>query len=560
MTSTTLSSFGLFGRQPKRIAKPIVSKHAVIYTRVSSKEQADKNLSLDTQRKTIEEYAHKQNMPIAAYFGGTYESAKTDGKKEFIRMLEFIKRNKATVSHVLVYPLDRFSRTGGAAIKVATDLREKYGVVVFAVTQPTDTSNPSGVLHQNIQLLFSEFDNQLRRQRAIAGLKEQYQKGIWANKPPQGYDTVVVNGHRKLVINEEGKKLRKAFIWKAQGLTNEEIISRLNAMGLPMYKQQLTKIFKRTFYCGVINHGLLNGEVVQGVHEPLVSKELFLQVNEIHQQAAGYGVAHKKEDDHIPLKVFIKCADCGEPMTGYLVKAKGLYYYKCRKKGCCNNWNAVKMHQLFDKLLSFFVVQEKYESSIIYDLECCYEESTRDQREQEVILKRQLEEVEKDIATLKRNFFMKETMDRKTFEEMYLPCEEQKASIVRQLGKYGETISNPSELIAKVVHFCRKLNTAWASGPVEFKQDLQKLIFPRGILYDKKKGVFRTQEINSVFLCIARLKGGLEGNEKGTDQLFDGLSLAADRTGLEPATSAVTGRHSNQLNYRSSSLFASYVV
>ena len=26
----------------------------------------------------------------------------------------------------------------------------------------------------------------------------------------------------------------------------------------------------------------------------------------------------------------------------------------------------------------------------------------------------------------------------------------------------------------------------------------------------------------------------------------------ADRTGLEPATSAVTGRHSNQLNYRSS--------
>jgi hypothetical protein len=27
--------------------------------------------------------------------------------------------------------------------------------------------------------------------------------------------------------------------------------------------------------------------------------------------------------------------------------------------------------------------------------------------------------------------------------------------------------------------------------------------------------------------------------------------LLADRTGLEPATSAVTGRHSNQLNYRS---------
>jgi hypothetical protein len=33
---------------------------------------------------------------------------------------------------------------------------------------------------------------------------------------------------------------------------------------------------------------------------------------------------------------------------------------------------------------------------------------------------------------------------------------------------------------------------------------------------------------------------------------FQGVLLNfADRTGLEPATSAVTGRHSNQLNYRS---------
>ena len=38
-------------------------------------------------------------------------------------------------------------------------------------------------------------------------------------------------------------------------------------------------------------------------------------------------------------------------------------------------------------------------------------------------------------------------------------------------------------------------------------------------------------------------------NHPGLFGIF--LSLLADRTGLEPATSAVTGRHSNQLNYRS---------
>ena len=69
--------------------------------------------------------------------------------EEFVRMLEFVEENKGRVSHILVYALDRFSRTGGSAIKLTMDLREKFGVTVLAVTQPTDTSNPSGVFLQN---------------------------------------------------------------------------------------------------------------------------------------------------------------------------------------------------------------------------------------------------------------------------------------------------------------------------------------------------------------------------------------------------------------------------
>jgi|APEBP8051073403_1049400.scaffolds.fasta_scaffold00001_370 hypothetical protein len=38
------------------------------------------------------------------------------------------------------------------------------------------------------------------------------------------------------------------------------------------------------------------------------------------------------------------------------------------------------------------------------------------------------------------------------------------------------------------------------------------------------------------------------------------LRLFADRTGLEPATSAVTGRHSNQLNYRSLRAFPVAII
>ena len=168
-----MSNLEQFQQWAKTSATPYTAnlKQAVVYTRVSYKEQADKNLSLDFQMRTIVEYAKKSGIEVLSFFGGTYESAKTDGRKEFQRMLEYIKKNRGRVSHILVYTLDRFSRTGGGAIKLAQDLRDKYGVTVFAVTQPTDTTNVSGVFQQNIQFLFSEFDNQLRKQRAVAGMK-----------------------------------------------------------------------------------------------------------------------------------------------------------------------------------------------------------------------------------------------------------------------------------------------------------------------------------------------------------------------------------------------------
>jgi DNA invertase Pin-like site-specific DNA recombinase len=84
---------------------------------------------LSFQRNTIEEYATRSGITVLEYFGGTYESAKSDGGKEFMRMLEFIKKNKGKISHLLVYTLDRFSRTGRAALKIAQDLRENMVLV-----------------------------------------------------------------------------------------------------------------------------------------------------------------------------------------------------------------------------------------------------------------------------------------------------------------------------------------------------------------------------------------------------------------------------------------------
>jgi len=63
----------------------------------------------------MDQFAEKSNLIIKKHCGGTFESAKTDERNEFKKMFEEIKRDK-TVSAILVYSYDRFSRSGANGI------------------------------------------------------------------------------------------------------------------------------------------------------------------------------------------------------------------------------------------------------------------------------------------------------------------------------------------------------------------------------------------------------------------------------------------------------------
>src|SRR5690606_333856 len=123
------------------------------------------------------------------------------------------------------------------------------------------------------------------------------------------------------------------------------------AMGLRLYMQNIQKMFRNPFYCGYIVHGALDeDEVVKGRHEALVSEEIFLKVQRI-TEGVHHNDEQEKENDDLPLKQHVFCGNCGTAFTGYLVKKKNLYYYKCNKKGCKCNRSAKKMHQAYQELL-----------------------------------------------------------------------------------------------------------------------------------------------------------------------------------------------------------------
>lgn len=183
-------------------------------------------------------------------------------------------------------------------------------------------------------------------------------------------------------------------------------------MGVPLVKQHLTKIFKNPFYCGLISHSMLEGRIVEGTHEKLISKELFLAVNEIHESNAGYGVSHKRQRDDIPLKVFIRCSECHTPFTGYAVKAKNLCYYKCRTTGCKCNKSAREMHSLFIELLEGFSTRENLKEPLLKKLESKWKEINKESGELEQSYKKRHLELKNKMENIEESYFVTKEMNK----------------------------------------------------------------------------------------------------------------------------------------------------
>ncbi|MBD0368391.1 MAG: hypothetical protein ICV53_20080 [Flavisolibacter sp.] len=66
----------------------------------------------------------------------------------------------------------------------------------------------------------------------MAEVRDTLLRDDWVSKPPIGYSTIKENGKRKIVVNQKGKLLRKAFLWKVnEKVSNEEVRKRLAKLG-----------------------------------------------------------------------------------------------------------------------------------------------------------------------------------------------------------------------------------------------------------------------------------------------------------------------------------------
>ena len=504
------------------------NNNAIIYTRVSTKEQADTNTSLGTQKKYCDNYAKANGLNIVGYFGGTHESAKSDDRKEFRRMLKYVKQS-GSIGYIIVYSYDRFSRTGSSASQITHELLGQ-GIQVKAVTQEVDATSASGKFQQNLFYMFSQFDNELRRDKTITAMSDLLRKGYWLWTPPLGY-TNKKKYHKAvewdIVINESGKQLKKAFKWKlGNTYSNIEIVRRLNALGVKVNERRLHEVFKNPFYCGILVSRMVPGEIIVGKHEPLISKKDFLIIN---SERTSQLKEYKTDNEMLPLKHFIHCESCNKPLTGYLVKKKGLYYYKCRTKGCCCNKSAKKLHLQFEKKLSYYQLDYKYIDIMKDVMTYIYESLTKENKESKSSVKKQLTGLRSKLETIQERYAIGE-INKEIYEKFQEKYQDEISELETSLVDSSISSSNLQKAIEKATRISSNLNELWVSGDLTQKKKIQNLVFPSGIGYNKLNGEVRTKKVNSVFSSIPMISEGLAKIKNGELINYDQFSAKVTST------------------------------
>jgi len=354
-----------------------VKLRCAIYTRVSTDNQAEGEFnSCEAQLEKIKSFIKSQeNMEVFKVYSDPGFTGANINRPALNELLNDINQNK--INLVISYKIDRLTRSPKDFYQLI-ELFEKYNVDFISVTERFDTSTPSGRLLRNIMLTFAQFERELASERTKDKMYQRAQKGMWnGGIVPFGYK----KENKKLLINKkEAEIVKNIYDSYIESHSIAKIYNQLKSTGvkhrteLPLSKSNIYYILSNIVYTGKVKYG---GNIYQGIHQPIISEDVFYTVQEIHRKKKRITKLYKD----YALAGLVKCKECGSYMTPCHTnkirdgKRKRYYYYRCTKT-FKRDWDSCDIKQVSANRLEDYIFQnlerisldKQYIDSLIYRL------------------------------------------------------------------------------------------------------------------------------------------------------------------------------------------------
>jgi len=155
---------------------------AIIYCRVSTKEQAEKGYSLEGQEKECRQFALNQGLEVVKVFVERGESAKTQDRTQLKNLIQYCVQNKKKLSALIIWKYDRLARN----LSDPTELVKNFSSLGIRLLSATENNeeNAVGKLMRNIIGTFAQFENDVKSERTTNGMKQAIQQGRWCWRAP----------------------------------------------------------------------------------------------------------------------------------------------------------------------------------------------------------------------------------------------------------------------------------------------------------------------------------------------------------------------------------------
>jgi site-specific DNA recombinase len=303
-----------------------IMNSAVLYARVSSKDQEQEGYSIPAQIKLLHEYASRKEITIVEEFIDV-ETAKAKRRKRFNEMLDFLSAHPEC-RNVLVEKTDRLYRNFSDYVKldelsIAIHLAKEGEII------SRDSQSKAKLMHEISLVMAKHFIDNLREE-VRKGMREKASQGIYPSRPPLGYVNDVSEG--TIVVHPENSVVVKdLFSLYATGdfslaTVRKELFER---HGKKYAKGYLHKLLKHRFYAGFFEW---EKSEYRGTHETFISPILFEQVQDVLQ---GHN-RPKYRKHQFAFGGLLTCAFDGLTVTAEVKKAKYIYYHCTQCKGKCS--------------------------------------------------------------------------------------------------------------------------------------------------------------------------------------------------------------------------------
>src|SRR5256885_5787350 len=158
-------------------------KKAIIYARVSSKDQEREGYSIPAQLKLLREYAARNEIEIVREFVDV-ETAKVPGRKRFNEMVHFFEHN-GNPRCLIVEKTDRLYRNFRDCVTLE-DLEVEIHLAKEGQVIEKNARSQAKLMH-GLQVVIARNYIDNLREEVRKGMREKAEQGIYPSRPPLGY-------------------------------------------------------------------------------------------------------------------------------------------------------------------------------------------------------------------------------------------------------------------------------------------------------------------------------------------------------------------------------------